>query len=38
VAQIERFDSAWSSFVLNATQIALAQKEGNTGRGKWESE
>jgi DNA mismatch repair protein PMS2 len=30
VALTERFDSARSSFVLNATQVALAQKEENT--------
>jgi DNA mismatch repair protein PMS2 len=34
VALTERFDSARSSFVLNATQVALAQKEENTVAGE----
>lgn len=33
VALTERFDSARSSFVLNATQLTLAQKEENTVAG-----
>lgn len=34
MALTERFDSARSSFVLNATQLAAAQKEENTAAGE----
>jgi hypothetical protein len=37
VALTETFDSARSSFVLNATQLAIAQKEENTAAAEeWE--